>query len=74
MFELTATAGDGREYRDRISLGVDVDRNDNGLIEIDSQLDLHYMRYNLKGTSYKTSSTTSVGNSFGLSRQGLQGL
>ena len=65
VFELTATAGDGREYRDRISLGVDVDRNDNGLIEIDSQLDLHYMRYNLKGTSYKTSSTTSVGNSFG---------
>ena len=65
VFELTATAGDGREYRDRISLGVDVDRNDNGLIEIDSLLDLHYMRYNLKGTSYKTSSTTSVGNSFG---------
>ena len=65
VFELTATAGDGREYRDRISLGVDVDRNDNGLIEIDSLLDLHYMRYNLKGTSYKTSSATSVGNSFG---------
>ena len=65
VFELTATAGDGREYRDRISLGVDVDRNDNGLIEIDGLLDLHYMRYNLKGTSYKTSSATSVGNSFG---------
>ena len=65
VFELTATAGDGREYRDRISLGVDVDRNDNGLIEIDSLLDLHNMRYNLKGTSYKTSSATSVGNSFG---------
>ena len=55
VFELTATDGDGRRYRDRISLGADVDRNDNGLIEIDVLLDLHNMRYNLAGTSYKAS-------------------
>ena len=65
VFELTATDGDGRRYRVRISLGLDVDRNDNGLIEIDSPLDLHNMRHNLAGTSYKGSSTTSVGNSLG---------
>ena len=39
--------------------------DDDGLIEIDSLLDLHNMRHNLAGTSYKGSSTTSVGNSLG---------
>ena len=65
VFELTATDDDGRRYRIRISLGVDVDVDDDGLIEIYSLLDLHNMRHNLAGTSYKGSSTTSVGNSLG---------
>ena len=30
------------------------DRDGNGLIEIDSLINLHNMRYNLEGTSYKT--------------------
>ena len=72
VFELTATDGDGRRYRARISLGVDVDRNDNGLIEIDSLLDLHNMRHNLAGTSYKASAT-SEGNSFGCPATGCEG-
>ena len=76
LFELTATGGDGHRRRARISLGVDVDRNDNGLIEIDSLLDLHNMRHNLAGTSYRASSSTpsaSVGNSFGCPDTGCFG-
>ena len=74
LFELTATDSGGHRYRDRISLGLDVDRNDNGLIEIDSLLDLHNMRHNLAGTSYRASdSTTSVGNSFGCPGTGCKG-
>ena len=45
---------------------VKADRDSNGLIEIDSLLMLHNMRYNLSGTSYKTTSTETVmGNSSG---------
>ena len=76
VFELTATDDHGLEHRARISLGVDVDRNGNGLIEIDSLLDLHNMRHNLAGTSYKVSSsttTTLVGNSFGCPDTGCFG-
>ena len=40
--------------------GNQADRDHNGLIEIDSLLMLHNMRYNLAGTSYKTTSTASV--------------
>ena len=67
VFELTATDSEGRQYAERISLAVFhmvVDRDGNGLIEIDSLLMLHNMRHNLAGTSYKTS-TASVGNSSG---------
>ena len=76
LFELTATGGDGHRRRARISLSLDVDRNDNGLIEIDSLLDLHNMRHNLAGTSYRASSSTplaSVGNSFGCPDTGCFG-
>ena len=72
VFELTATDGDGRRYRARISLGVDVDRNGNGLIEIDSLIELHNMRHNLAGTSYKDIAT-SVGSSFGCPDEGCMG-
>ena len=37
-----------------------VDNDGNGLIEIYSLSDLHNMRYNLAGTSYRTTSTASV--------------
>ena len=71
LFELTATASDGRQYRDRISLSVDVDSDDDGLIEIYSPIELHNMRYNLTGTSYKTTDTTGVvGNSAGCDEDG----
>ena len=67
VFELTATDSKGHQYTERISLAVFdnvVDRDGDGLIEIDSLLMLHNMRNNLAGTSYKTS-TASVGNSSG---------
>ena len=67
VFELTATDSEGRQYTERISLAVVdkvVDRDGDGLIEIDRLLMLHNMRHNLAGTSYKTS-TASVGNSSG---------
>ena len=48
------------------------DRDSNGLIEIDSLLMLHNMRYNLAGTSYKTS-TNSVGDSSGCPDSGCRG-
>ena len=76
LFELTATGSGGHRRRARISLGLDVDRNDNGLIEIDSLLDLHNMRHNLVGTSYRASSSppsVSVGNSFGCPDMGCFG-
>ena len=72
VFELTATDSEGRQHIDRISLAVVVDRDSNGLIEIDSLLMLHNMRHNLAGTSYKTS-TASVGNSSGCPATGCIG-
>ena len=68
VFELTAANNLGREYGRRIlrfrsHLIADVDGN--GLIEIDSLLKLHNMRYDLAGVSYKTSPTILAGNSAG---------
>ena len=67
VFELTATDGDGQEYSDRIVIPVfaeAVDRDGDGLIEIDSLAELHNMRHNLAGTSYKASANA-AGNSLG---------
>ena len=74
LFELTATDSGGRQYTGRISLAVviSVDRDGDGLIEIDSLLMLHNMRHNLAGTSYKTGAA-SVGNSFGCPDTGCNG-
>ena len=55
VFGLTATARDGRVFRAITTLAVAADVDGNGLIEIYNLLDLHNMRYNLAGTSYKTS-------------------
>ena len=49
-----------------------VDRNSNGLIEIDSLLMLHNMRHNLAGTSYKTS-PDAEGNDSGCPDGGCKG-
>ena len=64
VFELTATDSDGRQYRDRFSLAanVDADSDGDGLIEIHSLLDLHNMRHNLAGTSYKGSADSAGGS------------
>ena len=72
VFEVTARGSDGLEYSDRISIDSAADRDGNGLIEIDSLLDLHNMRHNLAGTSYKASAT-SEGNSFGCPDMGCEG-
>ena len=40
-----------------IEIVVPVDRDANGLIELYTLRQLHNMRYNLSGSSYKTSST-----------------
>ena len=74
VFELTATDNYGLQYTDRISLAVmiNADRDGDGLIEIYSLLDLHNMRHNLAGTSYK-SGTASVGNSLGCPDMGCIG-
>ena len=65
VLELTATAADGRQYRERFSLAVaTVDRDGNGLIEINDLTELHNMRHNLAGTSYK-SGAAAVDNSLG---------
>ena len=72
VFELTATDSEGRQYTERISLAVVVDRDGDGLIEIDSLLMLHNMRHNLAGTSYKASSA-SVGDSSGCPAMGCIG-
>ena len=68
VFELTATATDGKEYSTRITIAAtaDADVDQNGLIEIYSLVDLHNMRYNLAGTSY-------VGNSQGCPESGCRG-
>ena len=75
VFELTATDSEGRQHTYHISLAVVdkvVDRDGDGLIEIDSLLILHNMRHNLAGTSYKASAA-SVGNSFGCPATGCIG-
>ena len=51
---------------------ADVDSDGNGLIEISTLTQLHNMRYNLKGTSYKPASDD-VGNSFGCPATGCFG-
>ena len=60
LFEVTATDGDGNDYVTRISLGSALlaDRDNNGLIDIDSLTRLDNMRHNLAGTSYRTSATS----------------
>ena len=55
MFKLTARASDGRDFSASITVVAAADADANGLIEIYSLADLHNMRYNLAGTSYKTS-------------------
>ena len=75
LFELTAVDNGGREYRDRLSIDLaTVDRDSDGLIDIDNLTELHNMRYNLAGTSYK-SSRDAVGNSLGcpINRGGCHG-
>ncbi len=74
VFELTATGSGGGQYADRITLVVadEVDRDSNGLIEIDNLTMLHDIRYNLEGTSYRTG-TASVGNSAGCPDTGCIG-
>ena len=74
VFELTVTDSGGRRYTDRISLAVadKVDRDGDGLIDIDSLAMLHNMRHNLEGTSYRTG-TASVGDSTGCPRTGCIG-
>ena len=57
---------------DSVSKEIDVDDDDDGLIEIHYLEDLDYVRYNLAGTSYKTSATAS-GNTSGLPAGGLNG-
>ena len=64
VFEVTARGSDGLEYSDRISIDSAADRDGNGLIEIDSLLELHNMRHDLTGAGYKASAT-SAGNSLG---------
>ena len=60
VFKLTATDSEGHQYTDRISVAmmIDADLDSNGLIEIYSLTDLHNMRHNLEGTSYKASAAS----------------
>ena len=60
LFKLTATDSEGRQYTDRISVAmmIEADRDSDGLIEIYSLTDLHNMRHNLAGTSYKASAAS----------------
>ena len=51
---------------------LDVDDDDDGLIEINSLEDLHNIRHNLAGTSYKTSAAD-TGNINGAPGSGLKG-
>ena len=74
VFKLTATDSDGRRHTDRISFTVTVaaDLDGDGLIEIYSLTDLHNMRHNLAGTSYKASAA-SVGDGSGCPAKGCVG-
>ena len=65
---LSAVDGDGDGVLDI----VDVDDDNDGLIEINSLEDLDDIRYNLAGTSYKTSDTD-LGNMNGAPGSGLKG-
>ena len=76
MFELTATTAGGYEYRQPHRLAVfaraaDADRD--GLIEIHDLTMLHNMRHDLAGTSYKSNSTSTIGNSLGCPAAGCNG-
>ena len=53
--EFTVTVSSVDEDGDGVLDADDIDSNGNGLIEIDTLTELHNMRYNLAGTSYKTS-------------------
>ena len=66
------TGGGGTDPDPDLGPSPMADRDGNSLIEIDSLLMLHNMRYNLEGTSYRTG-TTSVGNSFGCPDTGCIG-
>ena len=60
VLQLTAVDAIGREYGRRLlsfSSQSFVDGDGDGLIDIDNLTMLHNMRYNLAGTSYKTSAT-----------------
>ncbi len=61
-YALDGTAGPGTVCavdtdRDSVIDSVDVDNDNDGLIDINTLAELHNMRYNLDGTSYKTSGT-----------------
>ena len=79
-FKLTAQArgseedstSSGEQFSSRIIIFPLIDADGNGLIEIYSLLDLHNMRYNLAGTSYRTGAA-SVGSSRGCPDSGCRG-
>ena len=60
VFEGTATDSDSNDYVTRISLlsASVVDRDGDGLIDIDSLTKLHNMRHDLAGTGYRVSATS----------------
>ena len=51
------TSCEGDSDNDSVVDIVDVDDDNDGLIEVSTLLELHNMRYNLRGTSYNTSSS-----------------
>ena len=61
---MTATDGAGNEYSRRITLfsGAAVDRDQDGLIEIDNLAMLDNMRHDLAGASYKTGEDSTGSN------------
>ena len=75
VFEVTVVDDNGDEYTDFVTLLLlpAVDRDRNGLIEIDDLTMLHNMRNNLAGTAYE-SETIGVANSAGCPSRGLQRL
>ena len=58
---------------DGIVDSLDVDDDDDGLIEINSLEDLHNIRHNLAGSSYKTNNAPDPGNTRGAPASGLKG-
>ncbi len=75
--EVTAADGDTTQQYTLLTLTLirraAADRDGNGLIEIDNPTMLHNMRYNLAGTSYKTTDTNSAGDSSGCPASGCFG-